>query len=147
MLRLLFSHASAVDPRKKIIGNNIIPGAGIQHIAMNTPDIINAITQLRCRGVSFIQVPQTYYDDLRHRLNAQNLVSVREDLDTLQKLGILVDFDETGYLLQIFTRPLNTRPTVFLEIIQRAKNNGFGVGNFKSLFEAIERDQALRGNL
>jgi len=97
--------------------------------------------------VNFIQVPETYYEDLRKRLASQSKVHVKEDLDQLQKLGILVDFDDKGYLLQIFTRPLNTRPTLFLEVIQRANNNGFGVGNFKSLFEAIERDQAKRGNL
>ncbi|KAJ8902936.1 hypothetical protein NDN08_006254 [Rhodosorus marinus] len=122
-------------------------GPGIQHIAMNTPDIINAISQLRSRGVTFITVPNAYYEDLKKRLSSQDTISVKEDMKILQELGILVDFDEEGYLLQIFTKPLNTRPTLFLEVIQRASNNGFGVGNFKSLFEAIERDQSLRGNL
>eukprot|EP00188_Purpureofilum_apyrenoidigerum_P002577 Plantae.Rhodophyta-Purpureofilum_apyrenoidigerum.ctg2646.p1 GENE.Plantae.Rhodophyta-Purpureofilum_apyrenoidigerum.ctg2646~~Plantae.Rhodophyta-Purpureofilum_apyrenoidigerum.ctg2646.p1 ORF type:complete len:385 (+),score=46.64 Plantae.Rhodophyta-Purpureofilum_apyrenoidigerum.ctg2646:290-1444(+) len=122
-------------------------GPGIQHIALNTGNIIHAITYLRQRGVNFIQVPQTYYEDLRQRLASQSSVEVKEDLDKLQSLGILIDFDDVGYLLQIFTRPLNTRPTLFLEVIQRQQNNGFGVGNFKSLFEAIERDQAKRGNL
>mmetsp|Transcript_41690 Transcript_41690/g.163664 ORF Transcript_41690/g.163664 Transcript_41690/m.163664 type:complete len:115 (+) Transcript_41690:1373-1717(+) len=114
---------------------------------MNTPDIINAISQLRGRGVSFITVPSVYYEDLNNRLSSQDTICVKEDMKILQELGILVDFDEEGYLLQIFTKPLNTRPTLFLEVIQRASNNGFGVGNFKSLFEAIERDQGLRGNL
>eukprot|EP00189_Rhodosorus_marinus_P014046 CAMPEP_0184738592 /NCGR_PEP_ID=MMETSP0315-20130426/1255_1 /TAXON_ID=101924 /ORGANISM="Rhodosorus marinus, Strain UTEX LB 2760" /LENGTH=384 /DNA_ID=CAMNT_0027206429 /DNA_START=117 /DNA_END=1271 /DNA_ORIENTATION=+ len=122
-------------------------GPGIQHIAMNTRDIINAISQLRSRGVAFIAVPDSYYEDLNERLSSQDAISVKEDINILQELGILVDFNEEGYLLQIFTKPLNTRPTLFLEVIQRADNNGFGVGNFKSLFEAIERDQGLRGNL
>ncbi len=121
-------------------------GPGIQHIALNTGNILNAIACLRRRGVSFIKVPGTYYDDLRKRLR-ESVTEVEEDIDKLQKLGILVDFDEEGYLLQIFTKPLQDRPTLFLEIIQRRNHEGFGVGNFKSLFEAIEREQALRGNL
>lgn len=121
-------------------------GPGIQHIALNTPDVVKSVSRLRARGVSFIKVPSTYYDDLRERLRASSL-SVQEDMDKLQKLGILVDFDESGYLLQIFTKPLQDRPTLFVEIIQRHSHSGFGVGNFKSLFEAIEREQALRGNL
>mmetsp|Transcript_3550 Transcript_3550/g.6724 ORF Transcript_3550/g.6724 Transcript_3550/m.6724 type:complete len:383 (-) Transcript_3550:804-1952(-) len=121
-------------------------GPGIQHIALNTSDIISAVGSLRQRGVGFIQVPSTYYEDLRFRLARSNIV-IREDLAEIQKLGILVDFDESGYLLQIFTRPVQHRPTLFFEIIQRNRNSGFGVGNFKSLFEAIERDQAKRGNL
>lgn len=121
-------------------------GPGIQHIALNTEDILEAVTRLRKRGVPFIRVPDTYYDDLRTRLG-RSLTQVREDLNKLQKLGILVDFDDNGYLLQIFTKPVQDRPTLFLEIIQRSNHDGFGVGNFKSLFEAIEREQALRGNL
>lgn len=121
-------------------------GPGIQHIALNTADIISSVSRLRQRGVSFIRVPDTYYEDLRNRLR-QSATKVAEDLKKLQTLGILVDFDEGGYLLQIFTKPVQDRPTLFLEIIQRKCHEGFGVGNFKSLFEAIEREQALRGNL
>ena len=121
-------------------------GPGIQHIAMNTPDIIAAITNLKKNGVSFIQIPKTYYQDLRARLG-QTSLQVQEDLDTIERLQILIDFDHDGYLLQTFTRPQQDRPTLFLEIIQRHGFSGFGVGNFKSLFEAIERDQAARGNL
>lgn len=121
-------------------------GPGIQHIALNTSDIISSISRLRQRGVSFIRVPDTYYDDLRNRLR-KSVTEVAEDLKKIQALGILVDFDESGYLLQIFTKPVQDRPTLFLEIIQRRSHEGFGVGNFKSLFEAIEREQALRGNL
>lgn len=121
-------------------------GPGIQHIALNTSDIISSVSRLRQRGVSFIRVPDTYYDDLRNRLSSST-TQVAEDLTKLQTLGILVDFDEGGYLLQIFTKPVQDRPTLFLEIIQRRSHEGFGVGNFKSLFEAIEREQALRGNL
>lgn len=121
-------------------------GPGIQHIALNTRNILDAVSRLRQRGVPFIRVPDTYYDDLRTRLKG-SLVQVREELNSLQKLGILVDFDDKGYLLQIFTKPVQDRPTLFIEIIQRSSHEGFGVGNFKSLFEAIEREQALRGNL
>eukprot|EP01027_Heterolobosea_sp_BB2_P020633 GEZU01029450.1.p2 GENE.GEZU01029450.1~~GEZU01029450.1.p2 ORF type:complete len:377 (-),score=168.91 GEZU01029450.1:157-1287(-) len=121
-------------------------GPGVQHIALRTENIIDAITYLKARGVKFLTVPSVYYDDLRKRL-ANSSVKVAEDLDTIQKLDILVDFDEEGYLLQIFTKPLEDRPTVFIEVIQRRNNNGFGVGNFKALFEAIERDQEARGNL
>jgi len=120
---------------------------GIQHIALHTPDIIKAVAALRARGVSFIRVPKTYYTDLRERLGACPSVKVVEDLDELERLNVLVDFDEGGYLLQIFTRPLQDRPTFFIEVIQRRRHNGFGAGNFKSLFEAIERDQEARGNL
>ncbi|KAA8496147.1 4-hydroxyphenylpyruvate dioxygenase [Porphyridium purpureum] len=121
-------------------------GPGIQHIAIRTGDIVNAVAALRKRGVDFISVPDTYYEDLRARLE-QYGVSLRENLDDIQEQGLLVDFDERGYLLQIFTRPLQPRPTLFLEILQRRSHEGFGVNNFKTLFEAIERDQALRGNL
>lgn len=121
-------------------------GPGIQHIALNTTDIISAVSRLRQRGVSFIRVPDTYYEVLRKRLS-KSCTSVLEELDKLQSLGILVDFDEEGYLSQIFTKPVQDRPTLFIEIIQRRCHEGFGVGNFKSLFEAIEREQALRGNL
>lgn len=121
-------------------------GAGVQHIALNTRDIISAITNLRARGVDFLRVPDSYYDSLRARL-ASSSIKVAEDISTLQKLNILVDFDDKGYLLQLFTAPLQDRPTVFLEVIQREGCDGFGAGNFKSLFESIEREQAERGNL
>jgi len=121
-------------------------GAGVQHIAFLTKDIVSTITNLKNRGVQFIDVPLTYYNDLKDRLQRSSM-ELEEDLAVLQKLRILVDFDEGGYLLQIFTKPLMDRPTVFLEIIQRNNFTGFGAGNFKSLFEAVERDQAARGNL
>ncbi|OAA63012.1 4-hydroxyphenylpyruvate dioxygenase [Cordyceps fumosorosea ARSEF 2679] len=123
-------------------------GAGVQHIALLTRDIITSVTALRARGVEFINVPQTYYDTMRHRLKTEKRNwELREDLDTIQRLNILIDYDEGGYLLQLFTKPLMDRPTVFIEIIQRNDFEGFGAGNFKSLFEAIEREQAERGNL
>mmetsp|Transcript_13555 Transcript_13555/g.23085 ORF Transcript_13555/g.23085 Transcript_13555/m.23085 type:complete len:397 (+) Transcript_13555:81-1271(+) len=122
-------------------------GAGIQHIALRTNSVLDTVTRLRKRGVNFITVPGTYYEDLKKRLTMQNSIQVAEDLTTVQKLGLLMDFDEQGYLLQIFTRPLQVRPTFFIEVLQRRSHDGFGVNNFKSLFEAIERDQALRGNL
>ncbi|XP_060590620.1 4-hydroxyphenylpyruvate dioxygenase-like [Ruditapes philippinarum] len=121
-------------------------GAGVQHIAMNTDDIITAVTNLRARGQEFLKIPKTYYTNLRERLKTSK-VKVTESLDVLEKLHILVDYDDQGYLLQIFTRTMQDRPTLFLEVIQRKNNSGFGVGNFKSLFEAIEMEQAERGNL
>ncbi|KAJ1980926.1 hypothetical protein H4R35_000921 [Dimargaris xerosporica] len=121
-------------------------GPGIQHIALNTPDIIAAITALKQRGAEFLEAPASYYDDLKHRL-CTSPVTIHEDLEVLRKLNILVDYDDKGYLLQIFTKPCQDRPTFFLEIIQRNNHQGFGAGNFKALFEAIERDQAERGNL
>ncbi|KAK2589630.1 hypothetical protein QQS21_012694 [Conoideocrella luteorostrata] len=123
-------------------------GAGVQHIALLTPNIIDAVTALRARGVEFINVPTTYYDTMRLRLKTEKRNwELKEDLDTIQRLNILIDYDEGGYLLQLFTKPLMDRPTVFIEIIQRNEFEGFGAGNFKSLFEAIEREQAERGNL
>jgi 4-hydroxyphenylpyruvate dioxygenase len=101
---------------------------------------------MRARGVEFISVPETYYANMRQRLK-QSAVKLNEDFETIQKLNILMDFDEGGYLLQLFTKPLMDRPTVFIEIIQRNNFDGFGAGNFKSLFEAIEREQEKRGNL
>jgi 4-hydroxyphenylpyruvate dioxygenase len=101
---------------------------------------------MRARGVDFITVPGTYYTEIRQRLK-RSAVRVIEDFDAIQRLNILIDFDEGGYLLQLFTKPLMDRPTVFIEIIQRNNFDGFGAGNFRSLFEAIEREQAKRGNL
>jgi len=121
-------------------------GAGVQHVALNTKDIIHAVSNLRSRGMEFLSVPKTYYDDVRKRLSKSPL-KVNEDLDVIEKLNILIDFDDQGYLLQLFTKPVEDRPTLFYEIIQRNNHEGFGAGNFKSLFESIERDQALRGNL
>ncbi|KAI4886329.1 hypothetical protein NFI96_012232 [Prochilodus magdalenae] len=121
-------------------------GPGVQHIALNTSDIIQAIVNLKARGLEFLSAPDTYYDSLREKLKTAK-IKVKEDLKTLQDLKILVDFDDKGYLLQIFTKPVQDRPTLFLEVIQRNNHFGFGAGNFKSLFEAIEKDQDARGNL
>lgn len=121
-------------------------GAGVQHIALRTDDIITAVTNLKERGVEFISVPDTYYESMTKRLQSAGM-TLDEDFAALQKLGILIDFDEGGYLLQLFTKHLMDRPTVFIEIIQRNNFSGFGAGNFKSLFEAIEREQMARGNL
>lgn len=121
-------------------------GAGVQHIAINTPDILNAVISLRKRGVKFLTVPNVYYDDLRYRLSNVNL-KIEEDMKKIQELNILVDFDDKGYLLQIFTVPQEDRPTLFFEVIQRNGNSGFGVGNFKALFKSIEMEQEKRGNL
>ncbi|XP_039273483.2 4-hydroxyphenylpyruvate dioxygenase-like [Styela clava] len=121
-------------------------GAGVQHIAMNTPDVITAVRNMKARGLEFLSVPDTYYKQLRQNLkNAK--ITVEEDLDIIQELRILVDFDENGYLLQLFSKPVQDRPTLFMEVIQRHNHSGFGAGNFKSLFEAIELDQEARGNL
>jgi len=120
--------------------------AGVQHIALRSFDIIKSIENLRARGTEFLNIPDSYYDLLRKRL-ANSPVKVKEDLDKIQKLKILIDYDDNGYLLQIFTKPVQDRPTVFIEIIQRHNHQGFGAGNFKALFECIEHDQAKRGNL
>jgi 4-hydroxyphenylpyruvate dioxygenase len=125
---------------------NYYNGAGVQHIAFRTNDIVTAVTRLRERGVSFLEVPSAYYSDLRQRLSHTGL-TLEEDIAVLEKLHILVDFDEKGYLLQIFSKHVLDRPTVFIEVIQRNNFDGFGAGNFKSLFEAFEREQARRGNL
>ena len=117
-------------------------GAGVQHIAVATNDIIKTVTQLKERGVEFLQVPNSYYDELLERVG-----EIDEDLQPLRELNILVDRDEEGYLLQIFTKPVEDRPTLFFEIIQRKGATSFGKGNFKALFESIEREQAKRGNL
>lgn len=117
-------------------------GPGVQHIAIATDNIIHTVATLRARGIAFLEVPDTYYETVAARVGA-----IKEDLADLQRLNILVDRDEEGYLLQIFTKPVQDRPTVFFEIIQREGARSFGKGNFKALFEAIEREQALRGNL
>ncbi|XP_060786657.1 4-hydroxyphenylpyruvate dioxygenase [Neoarius graeffei] len=121
-------------------------GPGVQHIAMNTLNIIEAIRNLKERGMEFMTVPDTYYEHLREKLK-DSKVKVNEDISIIEELNILVDYDDNGYLLQIFTKPVQDRPTVFLEVIQRNNHQGFGAGNFKSLFEAIEADQHARGNL
>ncbi|MGB3801258.1 MAG: 4-hydroxyphenylpyruvate dioxygenase [Lewinella sp.] len=117
-------------------------GAGIQHIAVATDNVVETVTQLRNRGVEFLRVPDTYYDTLLDRVG-----EIDESIEPLRELGILVDRDDEGYLLQIFTRPIGSRPTVFYEIIQRKGATSFGKGNFKALFEAIEREQEIRGTL
>ncbi len=122
-------------------------GAGVQHLALATDDIIETVAQLRARGVEFLPPPpQQYYDDIPGRLGS-HMDMMKEDIKELQRLSILVDADEEGYLLQIFTKPLEDRPTLFFEIIQRMGAKGFGAGNFKALFESIEREQAARGTL
>ena len=115
---------------------------GVQHMALHTPDIVSAVRAMRERGVRFLTVPPEYYDDARERMAGIDL-----PWEALAELGIMVDRDQDGHLLQIFTETLCDRPTVFFEIIQRAGAKGFGAGNFKALFEAIERAQAARGNL
>jgi 4-hydroxyphenylpyruvate dioxygenase len=117
-------------------------GPGAQHLALATDDIIQTVTALRDRGVEFLQAPTTYYQELQGRVG-----KIDEPLETLESLGILVDRDPDGYLLQIFTKPVEDRPTLFYEIIQRKGAKSFGKGNFKALFEAIEKEQELRGNL
>jgi 4-hydroxyphenylpyruvate dioxygenase len=117
-------------------------GGGVQHVAMATGNILETVTSLKNRGVEFLKVPDAYYDTLIHRVG-----SIDEAIDPLRELGILVDRDEDGYLLQIFTKPVEDRPTVFYEIIQRKGAKSFGKGNFKALFESIELEQARRGTL
>jgi 4-hydroxyphenylpyruvate dioxygenase len=117
-------------------------GAGVQHIAIATDDIIHTVSELKNRGVEFLRVPEVYYDDVKERVG-----HINEDWKELQKLNILIDRDEEGYLLQIFSKPIQDRPTLFFEIIERNGAKSFGKGNFKALFEAIEHEQELRGNL
>ncbi len=117
-------------------------GPGVQHLALATDNIIETVTALRARGVDFLTVPDTYYDEVLDRVG-----EIDEDLAPLRELGILVDRDDEGYLLQLFTKPLMDRPTVFIEIIQRKGAKSFGKGNFKALFESIEREQERRGTL
>jgi 4-hydroxyphenylpyruvate dioxygenase len=118
------------------------PGPGVQHIALATNDILSTVNRLRAQGIEFLRVPHTYYTELEGRVG-----TIDEPLRELEDLGILVDRDDEGYMLQIFTRPVEDRPTLFFEIIQRKGSRSFGKGNFKALFEAIEREQQLRGNL
>jgi 4-hydroxyphenylpyruvate dioxygenase len=117
-------------------------GPGVQHIALATDDILETVARMQAQGVEFLTVPHTYYTELAGRVGR-----IDEPIDELERLGILVDRDDEGYMLQIFTRPVEDRPTLFYEIIQRKGSRSFGKGNFKALFEAIEREQALRGNL
>ena len=118
------------------------PGPGVQHIALATGDILQTVTRLTEQGVQFLRVPHTYYTELQDRVG-----KIDEPIEELERLGILVDRDDEGYMLQIFTKPVEDRPTLFFEIIQRKGSRSFGKGNFKALFEAIEREQQLRGNL
>ena len=117
-------------------------GAGVQHLALSTTDIVQAVRELAERGVEFLRTPDAYYEELPARVG-----EIAESFGDLRELGILADRDDEGYLLQIFTKPIGDRPTLFLELIERHGARGFGAGNFKALFEAIEREQALRGNL
>lgn len=117
---------------------------GVQHIAMATGDIIETVRNLKARGIEFLRVPETYYEILPDRIAN---VGVKEDLQAIHDLGILVDYDDEGYLLQIFSRPLQDRPTMFIEVIERHGSRGFGKGNFKALFTALEQEQEKRGNL
>ena len=122
-------------------------GPGAQHIAVATDDIITTVAKLRERGVEFLSIPpEEYYEAVPLRLEEHNH-ELKEDIETLKGLGILIDADEEGYLLLLFTKPLQDRPTLFIEIIQRKGSRGFGQGNFQALFEAIEREQEKRGNL
>jgi len=117
-------------------------GPGVQHLALATDNIVATVSALRDRGVEFLYVPETYYDDVLDRVG-----EIDEDIDLLKEHGILIDRDEEGYLLQLFTNNILDRPTMFIEIIQRKGAQSFGIGNFKALFEAIERQQAKRGTL
>jgi len=117
-------------------------GPGVQHIALATDDILSTVSRMQAQGIEFLTVPHTYYTELARRVG-----TIDEPVEELERLGILVDRDDEGYMLQIFTQPVEDRPTLFYEIIQRKGSRSFGKGNFKALFEAIEREQALRGNL
>ena len=122
-------------------------GPGIQHIAIATDDIISTVSELRARGIEFLSAPpHAYYQAIPARLGV-HMDMMKEDLTKIEELAIMVDADEEGYLLQIFTKPLEDRPTLFFEIIQRMGARGFGAGNFKALFESIEREQEKRGTL
>ncbi|MDP6489318.1 MAG: VOC family protein, partial [Candidatus Poseidoniia archaeon] len=117
-------------------------GPGSQHIALLTDDIVHTCTQMRNAGVEFLEIPDAYYDVLKERVG-----DIEEDIEILRQLGILVDRAGEGYLLQLFTKPVQDRPTLFYEIIQRKGSDGFGQGNFQALFDSIEHEQGLRGNL
>ena len=117
-------------------------GPGIQHIAMLSNDIVQTVQSLRGNGMEFLRTPDTYYDMLEERIG-----EIDEDISVLRELGVLADRDEEGYLMQVFTKPIQGRPTLFLEIIQRHGTRLFGHGNIEALFKAVEREQALRGNL
>jgi len=117
-------------------------GPGVQHIALSTKDIISTVKKLKSNGVEFLPTPKSYYKDLINRVG-----EIKEDLKEIAEMGILIDSDEKGYMLQIFTKPIQDRPRLFFEIIQRKGSNSFGKGNFKALFESIEREQNQRGNL
>jgi 4-hydroxyphenylpyruvate dioxygenase len=117
-------------------------GPGAQHIAVATRDIVKTVEEMTARGIQFLRTPETYYEEVPDRIG-----EIEESLEDLRRLGILVDRDDEGYLLQIFTKPIGDRPTMFFEVIERHGARGFGEGNFKALFEAIEREQELRGNL
>ena len=117
-------------------------GPGVQHIAMATDNIIETVSRLRTQGIEFLRVPNSYYEELEGRVG-----KIDEPVNELRELGVLVDRDDDGYMLQIFTKPVEDRPTLFFEIIERKGSRSFGKGNFKALFEAIEREQGLRGNL
>jgi 4-hydroxyphenylpyruvate dioxygenase len=134
----------AVGRRKSQIEEylDFYQGPGVQHIALSTADIVKTVSVLKAQGVDFLRVPSTYYRDLTDRIGP-----IDEPLDKLEELGILIDRDDEGYMLQIFTKPVEDRPTLFFEVIQRKGSRSFGKGNFKALFEAIEREQGLRGNL
>ena len=122
-------------------------GSGIQHIAVATDDILTTVADMRSRGIEFLSTPpQAYYDAVPFRLEKHNH-KLQEDINKLMALGIMIDADEEGYLLQIFTKPIEDRPTLFFEVIQRMGARGFGAGNFKALFESIEREQEKRGTL
>ncbi len=143
--RIKFPINEPADGRKKSQIEEYLDfynGAGVQHIAIATNNIIETVSELQNRGVDFLRVPATYYDTVLDRVG-----EIDEDLEPLKNLGILIDRDDEGYLLQIFTKPLEPRPTLFVEIIQRKGATSFGKGNFKALFEAIEREQELRGTL
>ncbi|GAB4316875.1 MAG: 4-hydroxyphenylpyruvate dioxygenase [Bacteroidales bacterium] len=144
-MRIKFPINEPAEGRKKSQIEEYIDfyrGAGVQHVALATDDIIFTVSELRRRGVEFLFVPDTYYETVTERVG-----SIREDLKRLQELNILIDRDDEGYLLQIFTKPVEDRPTVFYEIIQREGARSFGKGNFKALFESIEREQERRGTL
>ena len=131
-------------------GNVVLSPASVQNalvalrpaVSGATRDIVRTVSEMRERGIEFLNVPSTYYDDVPERIG-----EIKEDLEDLRRLGILVDRDDEGYMLQIFTKPIGDRPTMFFEVIERHGARGFGEGNFKALFEAIEREQELRGNL